>query len=178
MVRDLLRTSIPVPPIQMYSAMNLSVNGVRSKLSKPSNLDTVPLLSEALTEKTLNVEGLLLPFGLWVFNKREFHILVVMVCLAWRDLLDIPIWHCMGGTSIWAIFPFYLSPTAKMEMQAVLDKIQNENLCETPKLNSPISERWCACVRMLDSHKYIRANHFGKWITKCFTESKGILLLF
>lgn len=93
---------------QMYSAMILSVYGVMSILSNPSNLETTPLFSD-LTARTLNVELLLfLVLGLWGCKSREFHILGVMMGLALIELLGIVIWHCMVGTTIWAISSCYL----------------------------------------------------------------------
>jgi hypothetical protein len=88
---------------QMYSAIILSVNGVVSKLSNPSNLETVPL--SALTANTLNIEEFFFAFDLCELSKSEFNIrlLLLKLRLVLIVLLLVPSWHCIVGTSVCAI---------------------------------------------------------------------------
>ncbi|WVY92392.1 hypothetical protein V8G54_031480 [Vigna mungo] len=82
----------------MYSAMILSVNGVISKLSRPSSLLMV-LLSD-LTASTLNLAELVF---LFCFINKELHVFDVMG-LAWREDLVTLICHCVEGAKICAMF--------------------------------------------------------------------------
>lgn len=81
----------------MYSAMILSVNGVISKLSRPSSLLMV-LLSD-LTASTLNLAELVF---LFCFINKELHVFDVMG-LAWREDLVTLICHCVEGAKICAM---------------------------------------------------------------------------
>ena len=95
---------------QMYSAIILSVNGVRSKFSRSSILLIVPFSD--FTAKTWNLAELLDDHFLFCFNNRELHIFVVMG-LELIEFLVILICHCVEGAKICAMLQ--LLPTLKKE---------------------------------------------------------------
>ena len=93
---------------QMYSAIILSVNGVRSKFSRSSILLIVPFSD--FTTKTWNLAEFLDDHFLFYFNNRELHIFVVMG-LELTKFLVILICHYAEGAKICAMFQ--LLPTLK-----------------------------------------------------------------
>ena len=86
---------------QMYSAIILSVNGVRFKFSRASILLIVPFSD--FIAKTWNLAELLDNHFLLCFNNRELHIFVVMG-LELTEFLVILICHCVEGAKICAMF--------------------------------------------------------------------------
>ena len=85
----------------MYSAIILSVNGVISKLSRPSSLLMV-LLSD-LIAITLNLAELVGETFLFCFHNKELHMFDVMG-LALGEDFEILICHCVEGAKICAMF--------------------------------------------------------------------------
>jgi hypothetical protein len=88
---------------QMYSAIILSVYGVRSKFSRPSSLFMVK--SSYLEAKTLNLAELLIAPFLFCFNIKEVHIFPV-IGLEGIELFVILICHCEVGAKICAILAY------------------------------------------------------------------------
>ena len=86
---------------QMYSAITLSVNGVRSKFSRSSILSILSFSD--FTAKTRNLVELLDDHFLFCFNNRELHIFVVMG-LELTEFIIILICHCVEGAKIYAVF--------------------------------------------------------------------------
>jgi len=106
----------------MYSAIILSVNGVISKLSRPSSLLMV-LLSD-LTAITLNLAELVF---LFCFINKELHVFDVMG-LAWGEDFVILICHCVEGAKICAMLcssalKMMRTPRQKMNQIRIHDTI-------------------------------------------------------